>query len=130
MDSAYTTKLGLCTSKIDAGAQKIDGFYLNTFEIVIADCLVKNKLGRVRFFKETFLLTNISLKMVLEMPFFIFSRTDIRFAKQKFVWRTYKAAKTLPTIRKVEIIDKREFVVAALNANEETFIVHIAVLAK
>ena len=33
--------------KIDVGIQKIDGSYLDIFEMVIADCSVKNKLGRV-----------------------------------------------------------------------------------
>ena len=47
MHPIYTTKLGLCTRKIDVGIQKIDGSYLDTFEIVVADCLVKNKLERV-----------------------------------------------------------------------------------
>ena len=44
---AYAIKLGLHTRKIDVGAQKIDGSHLDTFRIVIADCSVKNKLGRV-----------------------------------------------------------------------------------
>ena len=47
MHPAYATKLGLHTRKIDVSAQKIDGSHLNIFEIVIADCSVKDKLGRV-----------------------------------------------------------------------------------
>ena len=39
----YATNLGFRTRKIDVGAQKIDGFYLNTFKIVIADYSVKNR---------------------------------------------------------------------------------------
>ena len=42
--STYVTKLGLHAKKIDVGEQKIDGSYLNTFKIVIANYLVKNKL--------------------------------------------------------------------------------------
>ena len=77
----YITKLGLRTRKIDVGAQKIDGSYLDTFGIVIADCSVKDMLGRVRFFQETFLLANIGLEMVLEVLFLTFSKADIRFAE-------------------------------------------------
>ena len=55
MHPAYATKLGLRARKIDVGAQKIDGSHLDTFGMVIADCSVKNKLGRVRFFQKTFL---------------------------------------------------------------------------
>ena len=50
MHPAYTTKLGLRARKIDVDTQKIDGSYLDTFGMVIADCSVKNKLRRVRFF--------------------------------------------------------------------------------
>ena len=40
--SAYVIKLGLYTRKVNVRIQKIDKFYLNTFEIVIVDCLIKN----------------------------------------------------------------------------------------
>ena len=130
MYPVYVTKLGLRIRKIDVGAQKIDRSYLDTFWIIIADCSVKNKLKRVRFFQEIFLLANISLEMVLGMFFLILSKADIRFAERELVWRTYTAAKVLPTTRKVEIINKREFAVAVLNTDNETFMVHIAALVK
>ena len=98
--------------------------------MVIADCSVKNKLGRVRFFQKIFLLANIGLEVVLGMPFLILSKADVRFAERKLVWRTYTAAEALPTTRRVEIIDKREFAAAALNADDETFVVHVAALAE
>ena len=130
MHPAYTTKLGLRARKIDVGAQKIDGFYLDTFGMVIANCLVKDKLRRVRFFQETFLLVNIGLEVVLGMLFLTFSKADIRFMERELVWKTYMAAEVLLMTRRVKIIDKREFAVAALNADDETFVVHVAALAK
>ena len=50
MHPAYATKLGFCAKKINVSGQKIDESYLDTFGIVIADCSIKDKLGRVRFF--------------------------------------------------------------------------------
>ena len=47
MHHACVTKLGLRARKIDVGAQKINGSYLNIFEMIIVDCSVKDKLGRV-----------------------------------------------------------------------------------
>ena len=47
MHPDYTMKLGLRARKIDVGVQKIDGFYLDSFGIVIADCSVKDKLERI-----------------------------------------------------------------------------------
>ena len=68
--------------------------------------------------------------MVLKMLFFTFSKGDIRFTKRELVWRTYIAAETLSTTRKVEIIDKKKFAVAALNADNEILVVHVASLVE
>ena len=130
MHPAYATKLGLRARKIDVNAQKIDGSHLDIFRMVIADFSVKNKLGRVRFFQETFLLAHIGLEVVLGMPFLTLSKADVRFVERGLVWRTYTAAEALSTTKRVKIIDKREFAVAALNADNETFVVHIAALAE
>ena len=85
MYPAYAMKLGLHARKIDVGAQKIDGSHLDIFGIVIADCSVKNKLGSVRFFRETFLLANIGLEVVLGMLFLTLSKLDIWFAEQELI---------------------------------------------
>ena len=130
MYPAYATKLGLCAREIDVSVQKIDGSHLDNFEMVIADCSVKDKLGRVQFFQETFLLANIGLEVVLGMLVLTSSKADVRFAERELVWRTYTATEALPTTRRVEIIDKREFAAAALNADNEIFLVHVAALAK
>ena len=68
--------------------------------------------------------------MVLGMPFLTLSKADIRFAEQELVWRTYTATEALPTTKRVEIIDKREFAIAALNADNETFVIHVVALSK
>ena len=46
----YTTKLDFYTRKIYVSMQQINKFYLYLFEIVIVDCLIKNKLEKVQFF--------------------------------------------------------------------------------
>lgn len=50
MHSAYTMKLGFHNKKIDISVQKINESYLNILKIVIADYLVKYKLGKIQFF--------------------------------------------------------------------------------
>ena len=81
MHLAYTMKLGFCAKKINVDTQKIDRSHMDTFKMVIANWSVKNKLGKIWFFSETFLLTNIGLEVVLKMLFLTFSRVDIRFAE-------------------------------------------------
>ena len=64
------------------------------------------------------------------MLFLTLNKADIRFAERKLVWRIYMAAEALPMTRRIEIIDKKEFAAAALNADDKTFVVHIAALAE
>lgn len=68
------------------------------------------------------------MEVVLGMPFLTLSNADIRFAERELVWRSYTAEKALPTTRRVELIDRREFAAVALDENEETFVLHVAAL--
>ena len=69
MSPTYAKKLGLKTQKTNVEAQKIDGSALEIFGIVIADFQVEDKGGRLRFFQETFLVTNTIFEMVLGILF-------------------------------------------------------------
>ena len=80
MTPTYAAKLGLGVQETDIGAQKIDGSIFNTFEIVLADFQVEDKLGRTRFFQETFLVANTTSEVILGMPFLTLSNVDVQFA--------------------------------------------------
>ena len=101
MSPAYAKKLGLQIRKTDVGAQKIDGSTLSTFRMVILGYQVQDKLGRTRFFQETFLVANTSMEVVLKILFFNFSNADIGFLDRELTWRTYSIAKALPTTKRV-----------------------------
>lgn len=77
----YAARLGLFIWKTNVGAQKIDKLTLVMYNIVIAQFLIQDKLKGVWFFKEIFLVANISLEGIVEIPFFSFSDVDIWFAK-------------------------------------------------
>ena len=49
MTPFYAKQLGFRTQKTDIGAQKIDGSFFWTFEILIAGFQIKDKLGREPF---------------------------------------------------------------------------------
>ena len=125
---AYVAKLGLEVRKTDIRAQKIDSSTLETFGMVLADFQVEDKIERVRFFQETFLLADISAEVVLGMPFLTLSNADVQFVEKELTWRSYTTAEALPTTKRVELIDKKEFAKAALDENSETFVVHVASL--
>lgn len=86
MTPTYAARLGLDVRPTNVGAQKIDGSALKTYEIVTTGFLVYDKLDRVQFFEKTFLLANISIEVVLEMPFLSFSNINIEFTKaERFI---------------------------------------------
>ena len=77
MTPAYAKQLGLQVRKTDVGAQKIDGSSLRTFGMVIAGFQIEDKLGRARFFQESFLLAITSMEVVLGMSFLALGNADI-----------------------------------------------------
>ena len=66
------------------------------------------------------------MEVVLEISFFTLSNANIQFTERKLVWRTYSAAKALPTTQRVEIIDKKKFAATVWNEEDKTFVVHMA----
>ena len=68
------------------------------------------------------------MDIVLEMRFLTLSNADIRFAERNLTWRTYTAANALPTIKRVKIINWKEFAKAVLDPNKEDFVVHVATI--
>ena len=77
MTPVYAIKLSFKVWRTNVRAQKIDAFLLATYKMVITAFQVLNKLGRAYFFQELFLLTNISIEVILEMPFLILSNANI-----------------------------------------------------
>ena len=57
---------------------------LDTYEMVVAAFLMVNKANQVKFFEETFLVVNVSLKVVFGMLFLILSNADIDFSVREF----------------------------------------------
>ena len=72
-------KLRLPVRPIDMEAQKIDGTIFDTFWMVVTTFSVMNKANQVRFFKETFLVANVSPGIVLGILFLTLSGADIDF---------------------------------------------------
>ena len=83
MTPAYASSLGLWVYRTNIGAQKINGSTLETFGIVLASFQIEDKLEKARFFQKTFLLVNINAKVVLGIPFLIFSNADVQFVEKE-----------------------------------------------
>ena len=98
---------------------------LDTYEMVIVAFSMKDKVNRLRFFEKTFLVANVSPKVVFRLPFLTLSGADIDFLGRELRWKTYTTEETLPTTRHVELMGKKEFATAALDPEHETYVVHI-----
>ena len=127
MSPAYVKRLGLKTRKTNVGAQKIDSSALEIFGIVIADFQVEDKGGRPRFFHETFIVADTQFGMVLEIPFLKISNADVSFSEKTLTWKSYTTIKALPTTKRVQLVNPKEFVIAVLDADSKTFVVHVAI---
>ena len=79
MTPIFGAKLGLFILPTCIGVQKIDGSTLKTYGINIAEFSTQDRLGKMRFFEENFLLADTSMDVVLEMPFLSFSNADVQF---------------------------------------------------
>ena len=75
--------------------------------------------------KETFLLADTSIEVVLGIPFLILRNVDVLFSERELIWRFYLAAEALSTTKRMKIIDKKEFAKAALDENVEAFVVYM-----
>ena len=127
MNPDFARKLGLKVWKTNIGAQKIDGFVLETFGMVIADFQLGDKANKPRFFQETFLVADTQFEVILGMPFLKISNADVSFGEGTLTWKTYTTNEALPTTERVQIVDPKEFVIAALDVDSETFVVHVAI---
>ena len=126
---AFAKELGLPIRPTDVRVLKIDTTMLESYGMVVAAFSVEDKANRVRFFKETFLIANVSLEVILGMPFLTLSGTDVDFLGRELRWKTHTIEEALPTTRHVELVGKEKFAVATLDSESETFIVHVASLS-
>lgn len=69
------------------------------------------------------MVTNISLKEIFRIFFFILNNVDINSLREKFWLWIYTTQKVLLTIRYIKLIGEEEFTIEVLNPEYETFIV-------
>ena len=88
---------------------------------------MEDKGGRPRFFQEIFLVADTQFEMILGMSFLKISNADVLFGKGTLTWKSYITNKALLTTKQVQLVNPKEFVIAVLNADSETFVMHMAI---
>lgn len=82
MSQVFAYQLSFKTWKTSVWTQKIDNTTLKTYRIVIYIFSIWNRDGKERFFKESFLMANIKLDVMLKILFLITSNANIDFQVQ------------------------------------------------
>ncbi len=83
MTPAFAAKVGLTIWPTGVATQKIDGSPLAMYSMAVAAFSLQDSLGKVWFFKETFLLGDTSMKVVLGMLFLALCNADIQFGAER-----------------------------------------------
>ena len=59
------------------------------------------------------------------MLFLKITNTDVLFDEKTLMYKSYTINKALPNSKQVQIIDLKEFVIVALDANSKTFVLYV-----
>ena len=52
---------------------------------------------------------------------------DIAFGEETLTWKSYTTNEALPTTEQVQLVNPKEIVIAALDVDSETFVMHMAI---
>ena len=72
-------------------------------------------------------MADTKFEIILGIPFLKLRNADVLFGKKTFTWKTYTTNRGLPITKQVQIINSKKFVIAALDADSKTFVVHVAI---
>ena len=72
-------------------------------------------------------MADTKFEVVLRMFFLKISNADVAFGEETLTWKSYTNKEALPTTERVQLVDLKEFVIMALDADSKTFVVHVAI---
>ena len=72
-------------------------------------------------------MADTKFEVILRMFFLKINNTDVSFGKGTLMWRIYTTNKALSTIKQVQIVNSKEFVIAALDVNNKIFVMHVVI---
>ena len=81
---------------------------LNIYKMVVASFWITNKANWVKFFEKIFMVANISLYIVFDMPFLTLGYANVDFLDQKFRYKIYITYKVFLTIIHIKLIEREK----------------------
>lgn len=110
---------------INVIAQKIDDTILDIYRMVVMAFLIMDQADCIKFFKEIFLMTNVSPEIVFRILFLTLNSADINFLEQKLRYRTYTTKEVFLIIKRIELVREKEFATVAFDLEYKIFVVNI-----
>ena len=81
-----------------------------------------------KYFQTIFSITNTMIEVILRMLFLKLNNTDMLFGKEIFLQKLYITNKIfISIINQVQIIDIKTFVIAILNMDSKSFVMHMVI---
>ena len=72
-------------------------------------------------------MADTKFEVILVMLFLKLGNADVLFDERTLTKRTYTNNEALTTTEQIQIIDKKDFIIAVLNADSETFVMHVTI---
>ena len=72
-------------------------------------------------------MADTKFEMILKMFFLKINNADVSFNEKTLTWKCYITNEALPTTKQVQLVDPKEFVIAALDADSKTYVMHVAI---
>ena len=72
-------------------------------------------------------MADTQFEIVLGMFFLKISNANMSFDKETLMWKFYITNKALLTTKQVQLVNPKEFIIAALDADSKTFVIHVAI---
>ena len=72
-------------------------------------------------------MADTKFEVVLGTLFLKISNADVAFGEETLTWKSYTINKALSITEQVQLVDPKEFIIPALDADNKTFVVHVAI---
>lgn len=125
MSQAFASQLALQVQKANVKVQNINGTTLETNGIIVFNFSLLDKNDRERFFQKSFLLADVKLGIVVGISFLILSNSNFDFQAWNLQSSSYIIVPVLSTTRRVKLIEKTKFTIAASNKEYKTLVIYI-----
>lgn len=124
-------QLNLPTPTMTSISQKlltVDGRRMQTYGVHQLTFEITDRLGRTRFFKDTFLACDCNNPIILGMSWLTLANPNVDWLADKsehLEWKRYDASVALETTRRVALLDAKSFAKDALDKACSVYVMHV-----